>query len=440
MNDSKIPGNSWLDHPGYWRPPSYPGGGRTPTEGEVDHAVWVESMRLLRWWCSGGNDDRQFDVEHLEFQGVEEEPELSVEALGEMVAKVGDDPEHRSVAKPHTLDWWMEREAKRALPTRPKERGHLIEKALEYVSSFAEVTANVWVQARCSIEIAKDQEYRANLRPAFARQSRVWWKEYAKTGEATQHGTFQDADAWEAITPDQFDLVRKCGVKLREVIAKGVIEEPRHGLRFGEIRCADALRPPIAALSVAAHLLAPYLDPAKPQVLGVELGHTAGAQTLSLLLPTSVVLHTTSLVHDTWAERTIGAEEADAVVLNIPNGAAMEYAGTLCNAEIPITGGVLRYYWKLSKSLRGSHSLPLVEIATKHLKPGGLLVVMGDIESGVHHQANAAIRRADLAPLEVLGCDLVSKPIKVLWGKPAWAPWGGLRPTDRLLSAWEKSQ
>jgi len=76
----------------------------------------------------------------------------------------------------------------------------------------------------------------------------------------------------------------------------------------------------------------------------------------------------------------------------------------------------------------------LMRAAQEYLAPGGLLVVLGDTESGIHHQAVQVVQQTPkLKPLKLTAED---KPVLFTYTKRPWGPFDVLPPTGRLMSAW----
>lgn len=213
------------------------------------------------------------------------------------------------------------------------------------------------------------------------------------------------------------------------------IQEPYLGLRTTHGWALDPIRPPMSAVRYGASLVQRYKGHAKLQVLAVEPGLTAALQGLAWFLPGSQVHRYSPVQGDTATSVT----KADAVVVNLASGRslALVEAALAAAALTPprtLARDEVDHFWRLPVCDAGNHVTGLVDAALRHLADDGLLVVLGDVESGVHHQATAMI--AEDKDLQQIALTPLRRPVQFGYSKPPWAPFGGLPATGRFVSAW----
>ncbi len=224
----------------------------------------------------------------------------------------------------------------------------------------------------------------------------------------------------------------------------------------------DPIRPPIQAVRYAASLIHKYKGhralgiqvpvPPKPTVeydtdllrqfadqgalraLAIEPGLTAAVMALAWFMPGVEVCMFSPVLGD----QSSPVAKADTVVLNLPNArslalvkAAVEVA---TRRNRTLTRDEIDAYWQHPASDPSHHASGLVAAALQHLADDGLLIVVGDIESGIHHQATGLLAKVP----DLLAIKLTPKgrPVQFSYSKPPWALAGGLPATDRFVSAW----
>ena len=201
----------------------------------------------------------------------------------------------------------------------------------------------------------------------------------------------------------------------------------------------DPLRPTIGGLQIAAKLV--NLSCKMPVVAAVEMGHSIGAQALAAMIPYSRVYTDCAMYPADLADIKLPPGRADAVVVNIPGLRLLSYT------EAVVMGGLKHVSRKINDAFHPDrwpvpgedldHVGLIVDGAIPYLKTGGLLLVLGDEEGGVHHEA---IRLMDalpsFEPVVVEGRDTVARPFYTFRTRPAWRPFDVQGPTNRFVSAW----
>jgi len=207
---------------------------------------------------------------------------------------------------------------------------------------------------------------------------------------------------------------------------------------------ADPMRPPLGALA----LVAKFIGPNAPNVVGAELGHSAAAQALSLMLPTANVW-VPSQVFSPFHPKHLIPHPVDAVLMNIPSTLALALVEDLLGDDQITPRQVRRWSFHLvhraarnrARTDEGRYLSNIFRSAVSHLGPGCLLVILGDDISGVTHVVNDKLRGDErFVPFVHQGRDLVERPV---WApvpdKPPWSPITNLPPTGRVVSAWRCS-
>lgn len=198
----------------------------------------------------------------------------------------------------------------------------------------------------------------------------------------------------------------------------------------------DPIRPPMSAVRYAASLVATYKGGGKLQVLAIEPGLTAAAMGLAWFLPEATIHMFAPLLGDDAAPIT----KADAVVVNLANARSMRLVETTVkttkSTSRTLTRDEIDPFWRSPAHDPGHHTLDLVATALQHLADDGLLVVLGDVDSGVHHLATGVLNKVpDLHPIKVTTS---GRPAQFKYTKAPWAPFGGLPATGRFVSAWQR--
>ena len=222
-------------------------------------------------------------------------------------------------------------------------------------------------------------------------------------------------------------------------------------LRASHLWVVDCIRPPLQSIRTAAAVIEKELNKHESDmeklfmsnsrsILGIELGHSVAAQALSAFLPQDQI-HTSSLVFK-GTPSPDRPTEFDAAVVNLPNAATMAFNQFIqfrhrCEPVWPVHRHELDQFWLWETNDPGNHCESLISMATSKLKSNGILVVMGDIESGIYHQAANQVESSKaFLPVAVGGNE---KPVDFHYNNSkVWGLYGALRPTGRLMGAWKK--
>ena len=208
------------------------------------------------------------------------------------------------------------------------------------------------------------------------------------------------------------------------------IHKPYLGVtaRFGW--ALDPARPPMSSVRFVASLIEKYKGTGPNTLLAFEPGLTALVQGLALFLPDAIVHMHSSVLGDA----TVPVQRADVVVVNLANARAMGLLEAVARRSRPLDRDEIDLFWHLPVTEPGDHSGWLVQLGLRHLADDGLLVVLGDVDSGIHHEAVAHV--ANEIDLHEVKAAPTKNPVRFGYTKPPWAPLGGLPATDRFVSAW----
>jgi len=95
-------------------------------------------------------------------------------------------------------------------------------------------------------------------------------------------------------------------------------------------------------------------------------------------------------------------------------------------------------FWQFPRTEQPSFLLDLVQAGIERVKPSGILVVIGDIESGAHHAADALIEGTGRFSRILVGEE--AGPVVFRYTKEPWGVFGAIPPTNRMLSAWQRME
>jgi hypothetical protein len=215
------------------------------------------------------------------------------------------------------------------------------------------------------------------------------------------------------------------------------IHDAYHGQRATWGCALDPIRPPMSAIRYAASLIEKFKGHGKLKVLAVEPGLSAAVMGLAWFLPGSQV----HMFAPALGDAASPIRKADAVIVNLANARSMALVAAAIEgaAKTPshtLTRDEIDPFWRQPASDPGHHAPSLVAIALDHLADDGLLVVLGDVASGVHHQAAALVAKEPT--LHAIKLTPTGRPVQFGYEKPPWAPFGGLPATDRFVSAWQR--
>jgi hypothetical protein len=196
------------------------------------------------------------------------------------------------------------------------------------------------------------------------------------------------------------------------------------------------VRPPLLAVALAAKIIEGSSG-RHGDVLAVDLGHSWGAQALSIALRRSRVWSASTTYDPSRSPWVEGAarrppETVDAVVLGVPDDVAVEYTALATDEDHALSRVVLDELWSRPRIEPTRHLARSVELATSRLRRGGTLVVLGDAASGATHEVDDMLATMGLELEEHGGHSHRS----VGYSTPPWAPYGAVRPTGRVVSAW----
>ena len=316
---------------------------------------------------------------------------------------------------------------------------------------------NPVILSRFSVEMAWDFCYRINLSADLTYHWPTrWWSKYGYA-----NGKKQLFQSWLPKTIDyhpplplskkQLDsLIDNTNQYGDEEVQQVNLVDAFCGLQPTYLWSFDAIRPPVQAIRTAAELIEQELvgDLSNPlrefsrthlNVLALELGHSAASQALSVFLP-GFTITTSSLVYQ-GTQYSHRPEKFDAVVMNIPNAAAMVFTRFILDRHRsepvwPLHHHELHRFWEWPTNDPGCHLPFLMTIAMTKLADDGLLVIMGDIESGQLHRAADIVRQDNsLVPLRIAGND---RPIQFQYKSKPWGLYDSIRPTGRLIDAWRR--
>jgi len=360
---------------------------------------------------------------------------------------------------PLTLDSYLWQEARRVIKL-PKEQERIVhcarplaEWALRYTSE-----ANPRVAALFAVEWEYDNDdfYRKLTRAHLGQPRPVRWYWQVKT-DRHDHGHRGWQQTFAGITTD-FDpplwfsdlrVLQEYEAPLDKCLIHGSVEEPK--LPFEKQRhprMMDCLRPPLAAVRVAAHLV----ERARARsALTIELGHTVAPQALSLWLapPRPTTVDTYSVVFDGEVLPACKPGTLDAVVLGVPSLRQLKFVKMMRDSDREIDRRDVDPFWGRLWRRREPNPNPvahvegLVTASLGSVKVGGLLVVIGAVEAGEHHEANRRVAESGrFEPVNLskgrLRRDTVAEPVEFFYPRRPWCPFGVIPPGDRLLSAWRR--
>lgn len=211
------------------------------------------------------------------------------------------------------------------------------------------------------------------------------------------------------------------------------IHAPYLGLRLSWGWALDPIRPPMSSIRYVASLVEKYKGHKTLDILMVEPGLTAAAIGLAWFLSASTI-YTCNL-----DDYDIPLEQADVVVVNLPNvrSLALREAARQVATLVPprtLLRDEVDAFWRHPAHDPGNHASDLIQVALDHLADDGLLVVLADVESGIHHQADQVL--LEQKNIQKINLTPSGRPPQFSYTKPPWAPFGGLPATGRFVSAW----
>lgn len=212
--------------------------------------------------------------------------------------------------------------------------------------------------------------------------------------------------------------------------------EPFPGLDLPHSWSVDPLRPPIQAIRTAAELIKREVGDRRFNILGLELGYAVAAQALVTFLPKTAVI-TDSMVFDNRIYWRRSSYDYAAVVLNIPAAAAVEFVRFVLDPKQRLTRLLNDRFCRWPKTEQAKGLNELVQRAINKVRPGGILVIIADIESGSYSVANSMVENTGtFTPVSVAGN---TGPVVFRYAEPPNSPYGVIPPTNRMVSAWRRA-
>lgn len=249
------------------------------------------------------------------------------------------------------------------------------------------------------------------------------------------------------ISPEEQQRLRRCRSFREKAAVAGFIWEPDWPMKDRFLRVMDVLRPPMAAMKLVATLAdTRRIHPAK--VVALEIGHSIGAQALSLWLPHDVVSVKSRAFGPDNPVRVHEQGSADVVVVGVPSLWNLTYVAKLLDVTSRLG---LHELDELHQHVRRqdphAHVGQLVDDAMSLVKPGGILIVVGSVEDGEHHYAVSLVEKQGnyehrLVRYKKKRRDTVEQPVLIPYQpeQELWCPFKVPPPEDRLVSAWRKFQ
>ena len=338
------------------------------------------------------------------------------------------------------------------------DRATLVDAAIDRLGWARRFTkeVNPAVLARFSVEVAYDDLYRMNVAAVLSAPWPTSWEwSVSDEGGPLRLTRSPFSTAFLPIKPQDFGNLDVATVDYAgtETPMHNMVT-PFEGLHPTWPWAMDPIRPPVQAARVAAAVIHRALDinslglpdtlywdmnKEVPPVLGIELGHSVGAEALALFLPEHKV-YTHSKVFDSRSRQNI-PDKFTAVVVNLPHVAALEFVKDILDRHEhnqPIMNRVENNrYWTWPSHDQGGYWVHLVQHGLEHLAPGGVLIVLADILSGqVHLAAKEIETHGEMERLPIWPGG--PKAMSFENSKKPWAPFGCIRPTGRILRAWRR--
>ena len=432
---------------------SYAGTGvPAPSASLRERELWDRAVALMDFfWTYEASGDA--DVLETECKA------LSSSSDSEGEKEESKDAKHTSPS-PLTVDWYVVKEAHR-FPCDSGDgpdatwmtRRDLVHLAAPFVRWAKKITkeTNPQVIARFAVETAYDHLCRAKIGYALANPRPLRWRwDIDSSSKMTQTMYPTMIDKAAPIRSDDFGAFQKLKPSLGPWGEGKNIVEPVVG-KMTDLRVFDPLRPPVAALRLAAHLIEDHLGPTKKEVCAVELGHSFGPQAFSVWLPHQEVHTASSVIEPDQMSREVEraltllspSKDIGAVVINIPSRRAIDYVAAALNPDVLLDRRLNNHLWSAPIKDPCAHVEGIVELGLKVARGASLIVLMGDIEHGLHHVANEVIHKSGKFEPMVFThkgkvIDTVEEPAVVVRQRGEWPKYGVLSPSNRMVSAWKR--
>lgn len=358
----------------------------------------------------------------------------------------------REVNKPRTL------EEVRAIPPAPEvmpdftslllaeaarvlgdshEKAYLLEQAATHIRDAYVLTAvrNPQALARFAVEKAYDLQYRQQI---SAMLDSTWVRRWRMDPVHHRYACYPGYPEQGMPIPvsELPDLLRNTSQFTFPTLPADNADQPFVGVKptFGWVM--DPVRAPVPAVRAACEIIRREVPMKRFKVLALETGHNVAAEAMAAFLPGSTV-DTESFVFPDRTDMEL-APAYDAVVMGIPNQAAVEFVRSAINRIYPMSRWECDRFWQWSKTEQPSFLLELIYAGVERVKPSGILVVIGDIESGAHHAADAFIAGTGRFSRILVGEE--AGPVVFRYSKQPWGLFGVIPPTNRLLTAWQRME
>jgi len=354
-------------------------------------------------------------------------------------------------ARRHTLMDSLQREAARVRPTFNVVANQLVDDDTELkawaepltqwaIENTSVVTPNQL--ARFAVEAAYDLRVRSRIKELMAdpRPSRWWWDDLLDgRGRRQRHlVTDQQGDGYfPPFLGSEIWGLRKLLMDWEQVFTGNAVVEWPWPFAYRVRSFLDPIRPTLTSLLAAARIIDDNYN--TPTVVALEMGHSLAAQALAAMLFGATVHTDCELYPQDINAHRVSPGTADVVVVNIACMRLIAYtaavvAGGLKHVSRKKNDGFHPERWK---DYDISQVRPILERAVEYLHEGGLLILLGDEEDGVHHEAIKVVPTlGDARPYSIEGRDTVAKPFYTFRPRPAWRPFDIQAPTNRFVSAW----
>lgn len=389
----------------------------------------------------------------------EGEQELWVRATAlQALAREADPPpvrHHMRIRSTDLLHREIEAEVARVLPRAASDdRDPVIGFALVFADGIVAQTLEVnrRVLARAAVETAFDKVVRTRVMSSLtAAPPSAWWWGWGRDQQG-RHLPVQLHDErgdnyQPAIVGHDIHRIADLPSQVDAAISTGTVAEVELDLRRTVTRWADCLRPPLSAIRLAADIIK-NKDEHPQNILTLDLGHSVGPQALSGLFRNSKVWWDGAPVYGLPYNHGVRRppRQAEVVVASIPALRLASFAMVATHPDGRLTRQVIDDHEPRATRFGTDHVESFAVHALARVRPGGVLVVLGDDEDGIHHQAVRLlapfVEQGVLAAITIRGAsgtrNTVTKPIWCPAASNSWRPGGVLAPTGRLVSAWTR--
>jgi len=213
------------------------------------------------------------------------------------------------------------------------------------------------------------------------------------------------------------------------------IVEPYAGLPVTPAWACDPLRPPVQAVRAGANIINRVVRDKRFDVMALDLGVTVGAQALATFCPAAFVYSWSTLLPDLLKREMPSAFEA--VVFGVPSAASTRFARTVQSLGRPLCRRDVEWFQTWPRNELPVRLFEMIQKAMSSVRPGGVLVVIGDIESRSVPIVDAIIAKYGAFSRVPVGGNI--KPVMFRYAETPQDMYGSLPPTGRLVSAWRRN-